>query len=77
MAAAEKPYPWFFLVNDKPVKFVQLPSGEVDVLAWDHATREFARNLSYISAVFDPSKDVDELDEAAFEKHVAGLRANH
>jgi hypothetical protein len=74
MAKAQKPYPWFYTVNDRPVKFVQLPSGELDVLAWDFNARELVPNLDYLSAPFDPGKDVDELTEAEFERRLEALR---
>jgi hypothetical protein len=74
MAPAPKPYPWFYAVNDRPVKFVQAPSGEVEVLAYDFVSGEFVPDLSYLSAVFNPDNDVDEFNEAEFERRVAALR---
>lgn len=74
MTAAKRPYPWFFTVNDRPVKFEQAPSGELDVLAWDFGTKQMVSDLSYLSAVFEPGKDVEELTEAAFNERVAALR---
>lgn len=67
-------YPWFYAVNDRPVKFVELPSGEVDVLVYDFQTGEFIRDMSYLSRVFDHDKDVDKLDESAFNALVHDLR---
>lgn len=68
------PYPWYYAVNDRPVTFVQLPSGEVEVLVFDFATGELVRDMSYLSRVFEHGKDIDKLDQAQFDALVAQLR---
>jgi hypothetical protein len=70
-----KPYPWFYAVNDRPVTFVELPSGELDVLVYDFDTGELVSDLGYMSRPFEPGKDVDELTEEQFNQVVAKLRS--
>jgi len=70
-----EPYPWFYAVNDRPVKFVEHPGGEVEVLVYDFATGELVRDMSYLTRVFEHGKDIDKLDEARFDALVAELRS--
>lgn len=72
-----KPYPWFYAVNDRPVKFVELPSGGLDVLVYDFQTGELVRDMSYLSRVFDHGKDIDELDEKEFNALVDDLQRRY
>lgn len=74
------PLPWFFLVNDRPVKVVETDDGGIDVLVLNvlvlnMATGEFDRDLSYLSAIFKPYKDVDHLTEKEFNVVVESMRA--
>jgi len=71
-----KPYPWYYAVNDRPVKVVQLSDGSGDVLALDWITGAFVPHREYweqISA--HDGKDVDQLTEPEFDTRVALLRA--
>jgi hypothetical protein len=67
-------YPWYYAVNDRPVKFVKLPNGEVDVLVYDFKSGEFRSDMSYRMRVFEHGKDIDKLDADAFEALVDELR---
>lgn len=71
---AAKPYPHFYAVNDRPVKIVQLPTGEVDALVFDFATGDFVSDRSYFGRVSDVTGDVDSLSESQFDRLVAEQR---
>lgn len=70
----KQPLPWYYFVNDRPVKMVAIPGGGMDVLALDMGTGEFKRDLHMLSKVQDPFADVDAPDEMAFERRVAAIR---
>jgi hypothetical protein len=71
-----KPYPWFYTVNDRPVKIVQLPDGGADCLVFDFTTGGFFSDRGYFTRVSETGigKDVDSLTEQAFDALVASLR---
>jgi hypothetical protein len=60
--------PRFFIVGERPVRFVATPEGGMDVQAYDWSTRRFVRDMSYLSRCTGPAPSVecDELDEDAF-----------
>lgn len=64
----------YFTVNDRPVKFVILPDGGMDVLALNMRTGEFERDMNYLTRCVCGYGDVDELDEAQFLTCVAVIR---
>ncbi len=47
----------------------------MDVLAWDFGASDFVRNLDYLDAVLEPSRDVQELTAVEFDALVAKTRA--
>lgn len=69
-----KPFPWFYAVNDRPVKIVQLADGTGDALVFDWTTGGFVSDLDYMDAISNPEKDVDQLTEEQFKLKVAALR---
>lgn len=69
-----KPLPWYFAVNDRPVKMVRLPGGGSDTLVFDWSTGGFVSDLGYSEHVFTPGKDVDQFTEEEFEARVRALR---
>ncbi|MEO6457396.1 MAG: hypothetical protein ABIO92_03845 [Chloroflexia bacterium] len=71
-----KPYPWYYAVNDRPVKIVLLPDGSADCLVFDFTTGGFIPDRSYLSRTLEVGigKDVDQFTEAEFEQIVAELR---
>jgi hypothetical protein len=70
-----KPYPWYYAVNDRPVKLVELPDGSLDALVFDFSTGGFVPDRSYFGRTSDPSGDVDQLTEEQFSARVHALRA--
>jgi hypothetical protein len=70
-----EPYPRYYAVNDRPVKLVELPTREVDVLVYDFASGELVRDMSYLSRVYEHGKDIDKLDEDQFDALLEQLRS--
>ncbi|MBV6492935.1 MAG: hypothetical protein LDLANPLL_00940 [Turneriella sp.] len=66
--------PRYYLVNDRPVRFIATPEGGMDVEALNMHTGVFERDLSYLTKVMDPFADVDLVTEAEFEARVAVSR---
>lgn len=73
---ALKPFPWYYAVNDRPVKIVLLPNGGADCLVFDFATGDFVIDRSYFARTTETGigKDVDQLTEEEFEHLVAWQR---
>jgi hypothetical protein len=73
-----KPYPWYYAINDRPVKIVQLPDGSTDCMVFDFASGDFLPDRSYFSRVSETGigKDVDQLTQTEFEELVAWQREN-
>lgn len=72
-----KPFPWYYAVNDRPVKIVMLPDGGADCLVFDWTSGAFVPDRSYFEKVSDTGigKDVDQLTEPQFTQRVSELRA--
>lgn len=70
-----RPYPWYYAVNDRPVKLVETTDGGLDALAFDWKTGGFVPDRSYFSAISEHGfKDVDQLSAEQFEALVSSLR---
>src|SRR4051812_37096005 len=70
-----RPYPWFYAVNDRPVKLVETADGGLDALAFDWRTGGFVPDRSYFSAISEHgTKDVDQLTAQQFDAIVSALR---
>lgn len=70
-----RPYPWYYAVNDRPVKLIKTADGRLDALVFDWKTGGFVPDRSYFSAISeDGYKDVDQLTEQQFESMVSALR---
>ena len=71
-----RPYPWYYAVNDRPVKIVELPDGGADALVFEAATGRFIPDRSYFGRVLETGigKDIDQLTEAEFEALATALR---
>lgn len=68
--------PIYCIVGLRPVKAVRTPEGGLDVLAYDWKTGRFEREMKYLTTLTAPTnEDAEFVDRAAFEAHVAGLRA--
>ncbi len=73
----KKPYPWYYAVNDRPVKIVRLPNGGADCLVFDFDTGGFTPDRAYLAYLVPGSgKDVDQLTEAEFERLVEARRVD-
>jgi hypothetical protein len=71
-----RPYPWYYAVNDRPVKLVLTPSGGLDALVIDWESGAFVPDRSYFVKVSDTGigKDVDQLTEEQFAQAVIDVR---
>lgn len=63
--------PRYFIVGERPVKFVSTPDGGMDVLALDWKTGEFVREMRYLARCTHGDPEVDEVEQAAFDEKVA------
>lgn len=70
-----QPLPWYFAVNNRPVKMIPTPEGGMDVLALNMQTGTFERAMEYLSKCLAPGGDVEELSEEDFTRRVAAIRA--
>ena len=67
--------PIFALMGDRPVKAVATDDGGMSVLAFDWATGDFVRDLSYLERItLDPGPDGDIVSEEVFDKQLEALR---
>lgn len=64
----------YYTVNDRPVRFVHLPDGGMDVQVLNMRSGEFERDMGYLSRCVGGEGDVDELDEADFQARVEAIR---
>jgi tetratricopeptide (TPR) repeat protein len=65
----------YFIAGLRPVKIEDGPKGDRE-FAIDWKTGEFIKTDLYIKKIFrDHSPDIDEVDQATFEKRVAKIRA--
>jgi len=67
--------PRYFIVGERPVKFVATADGGMDVVALDFKTGGFVRAMRYLSQCSQGGGEVDEVDEAVFEAKVAQVLA--
>jgi hypothetical protein len=70
-----RPFPWYFALNDRPVKVVETRNGGLDVITLDMKTGEFVRDHGSLPAYYEGGRDVDDLTEQEFEALVAKHRA--
>ncbi|MCX5744260.1 MAG: hypothetical protein NT062_17360 [Proteobacteria bacterium] len=66
-------YPRYYAVNDRPVKLVARPTGEVDALVFDFASGGWNAEPSYFAKI-SGGGDVDGHSQASFDKLVAETR---
>ena len=71
--------PRYFIVGERPVKFVATADGGMDVLSLDWQTGTFVREMRYLTKCSQGGGEVDEVEEPEFEakvaKEVAEIRA--
>ncbi len=68
------PFPWYFVINDRPVKVVATPDGGMDVLLLNLTTGRLERNMAYLSRCFQPGQDVVRISEEEFNRRVKAIR---
>jgi hypothetical protein len=66
----------YYLVNDRPVRFILTPEGSMDVQALNMRTGEFERAMEYLSKIMAPFADVDSISETDFNVRVTQVRKN-
>jgi len=64
----------YFVVGLRPVKLIQTEQGGIRVLAYEPGGGGFVRAMGYLPRLMDLDADTEEVDQAEFEKKVAGLR---
>ena len=67
-------FPWYFAIDDRPVKVVATPSGGMDVLIANLTTGKLERDMQYLAFCFEPGQNVQRLSEAEFNTRIAALR---
>jgi hypothetical protein len=70
-----RPFPWFFALNDRPVKVSKTRDGGLEVISLDMSTGEFVRDYESLPAYYEGGRDIDDLTEQEFEALVAKHRA--
>lgn len=69
-------FPWYFIINDRPVKVVASPDGGMDVFITNLETGELERNMSYLSQCFEPGQDVTRVSEEEFNTQLESIRSS-
>jgi hypothetical protein len=69
-------FPWYFTIDDRPVKIISAPSGGMDVLVANLTTGKLERDMQYLAYCFEPGKNVQRLSEAEFNTRLAALKAS-
>ncbi|UBF24495.1 hypothetical protein K9N68_22770 [Kovacikia minuta CCNUW1] len=69
-------FPWYFLVNDRPVKVTATPDGGMDVLILNLSTGELERDMAYLTLCFEPGQDVHRLSEEEFNTRLEAVKAS-
>ena len=67
-------FPWYFAIDDRPVKVVATPNGGMDVLIANLTTGKLERDMQYLASCFEPGQNVQRLSEAEFNTRVAALQ---
>jgi low affinity Fe/Cu permease len=63
-----RPLPWYFSINDRPVKVVATKDGGVDAISIDVRTGEFVRDMQAFRKYYENDVGIEDLTEAEFEK---------
>lgn len=75
MSGKSAGFPWYFEIDDRPVKVVATADGGMDVLILNPATGKLERDMAYLSRCFEPGLAVQRLTEAEFNTRVAAILA--
>lgn len=73
MSGKDAGFPWYFAIDDRPVKVVATPEGGMDVLILNPATGKLERDMAYLARCFEPGQAVQRLSEAEFQARIAAL----
>lgn len=74
--AQDSGFPWYFTIDDRPVKVIAMPNGGMDVLIANLTTGKLERDTQYLAYCFEPGKNVQRLSEAEFNARLAALRSS-
>lgn len=69
-------FPWYFTINDRPVKVVATPNGGMDVLIANLITGKLERDLQYLAYCFEPGQNVQRISEAEFNTRLTTLQSS-
>ncbi len=69
-------FPWFFVINDRPVKVVATPDGGMDVLILNMATGDLEGNIDYLAQCFEPGQNVQRITEEEFNTRLQSAKAS-
>ena len=69
-------FPWYFAIDDRPVKVIATPNGGMDVLIANLNTGKLERDMQYLAYCFEPGKNVQRLSEAEFNDQMAAFKAS-
>lgn len=67
-------FPWYFAIDDRPVKVVATADGGMDVLIFNAATNRLERDMAYLARCFEPGQAVQRLSEAEFNDRLTALQ---
>lgn len=67
-------FPWYFTIDDRPVKVIATPGGGMDVLIVNLLTGKLERDMQYLAYCFEPGKNVQRLSEAEFNARLSAFR---
>ncbi len=67
-------FPWYFIINDRPVKVTATANGSLDLLIANLDTGRLERDLQYLAYCFEPGQNVQRISEAEFKTRVKALK---
>jgi hypothetical protein len=65
----------YYIVGDRPVKFVPLPEGGLSIRKMNWQTGIFEYGIEYLARASSSDSDVDHVSEQEFIQHVEKIRA--
>ncbi len=74
--AQDSGFPWYFTIDDRPVKVVATANGGMDVLIANLTTGKLERDMQYLAYCFEPGQNVQRLSAEEFNTRLAALRAS-
>jgi hypothetical protein len=66
--------PMYCIVGRRPVKLIKTETGGTDVLAYSWETREFQREMSYLTTILMGEGDIDYVSEQEFNQFITQLQ---